>query len=93
MDRAYVEGVQRRVLVQIDDKMTDFWKFIKCDKILVNIRSHVQAVSPKATLGHVTDRFADEIEHILKVCNVVLWFELMENCKKITAFYMLIKFL
>ena len=28
--------------------MTNFYKFIKCDKILENIQSHVQAVSPKA---------------------------------------------
>ena len=30
--------------------MTDFYKFIKFDKILENIRPHVQAVSPKAYL-------------------------------------------
>ena len=33
--------------------MTDFYKFIKFDKILENIRPHVQVVSPKAYIGAV----------------------------------------
>ena len=60
--------------------MTDFYKFIKYDKILENIRYHVQAVSPKAYIRAYWP-IRRWIEHILKVCNVVLWFELMENCK------------
>ena len=62
-------------------------KFYKIE----NIQSHVQAVSPKAYIRAYWS-IRRWIEHILKVCNVVLWFELMENCKKITAFYMLTKF-
>ena len=31
--------------------MTDICKFIKFDKILENIRPHIQAVSPKAYIG------------------------------------------
>ena len=49
-------------------------------KILENIQSRVQAVSPKAYIGALLsiDRW---IGHMLKVCNVVFWFELMKNCK------------
>ena len=53
-------------------------KFIKCDKILVNIRSRVQAVFLKAYIGVLLSMHR-EVEHIWEVCNVVFWFELMEN--------------
>ena len=66
--------------------MTDFYKFIKCDKILENIRPHVQAVSPKAYTGAYWS-IRRLVEHILKVCNVVLWFELMENFKNNRLLY------
>ena len=66
--------------------MTDFYKFIKCDKILENIWSHVQAVSPKAYIRAYWS-IRRWIKHILKVCNVVLWFKLMENCKNNLLLY------
>ena len=60
--------------------MTDFYKFIKFDKILETIWPHVQAISPKAYIWAFWS-IRRWIEHILKVCNVVFWFELMNNCK------------
>ena len=83
MDRAHIEGVQLCVLVRINEKlykMTAFCKLIKFYKSQKNIQSRVQAVSPKAYIGALLS-IRRWIEHILKVCNVVFWFELMKNCK------------
>ena len=70
-------------------KTTDFCKFIKFDKILVNIRPHVQAVSPKAYIGAFWS-IHRWIKHITKVCNVAFWFEW--KIVKMTAFCKLINF-
>ena len=74
--------MQRRVLDQTEEKLSIFqtYKFIKFDKIIVNIRPRSQAVSLKAYIG-VLLSIDREMEHIWKVCNVVFWLELMENCQ------------
>ena len=48
--KAHIEGVQRCVLDQIDEKLSKLLtcKFMKFDKILANIRPRVQSVSLKA---------------------------------------------
>ena len=43
MDRAYIEGVQRRVLIRIDEKLQK-WLSLK------NIRLRIQAVSSKVNI-------------------------------------------
>ena len=58
--------------------MTDVYKFIKFDKILENIRHHVQAVSPKAYIGEFWS-VRRWIEHILKVCNFVFLVRINEK--------------
>ena len=53
---------------------------LKTNENLRNIRSRVQAISPKVYIG-VLLSIHIRIKHILKVCNVVFWIKLMKNCQ------------
>ena len=50
------------------------------DENLVNIRPRVKAISPKVFIG-VLLSIRDRIWQVLKVCNVVLPFKSIKNCK------------
>ena len=53
-------------------------RILKTYEILGNIRSRVQAVSPKVCNG-VLLSIRIRIKHILKVCNVVFWIKSLKN--------------
>ena len=53
---------------------------LKTNENLRNIRPRVQAISPKVYIEMLLSIHI-RIKHILKVCNVVFWIKLMENCQ------------